>query len=460
MLYLPANMKNLKRDEIDFGKMNIPQLFVKLFVPTLVGMIFMTVFNIVDGIFVGKGISSDALAAVNIAAPVFLFSTAASLMFASGVSIVAATHLSQGNVKAANINVTQSILVPLIPMIILAAVIFFFPDQLNTLFGGSEILRPYVKDYLRGIFLFPVLGVFLMVGSFIIRLDGAPKMAMAVNIVSALANIFLDWLFIFPLRQGIWGAAFATVLSQIIGTVMVMIYLLKFSRTLHFYRLKFSPTSLYLTWRNSRYMMKLGFPTFIGEIAIAGTIIVGNYMFIRYLHEDGVAAFSVACYLFPLIFIFGNAIAQSQLPIISYNNGIANRERVKATIRISLQAAAVLGIAVSVGCAIFCDPLTALFLDRGTNAHTIATEGFPYFASGFVFISLNLVGIGIYQGLEKAASAICFMFLRGIALVVPAFLVLPGLFGAKGLWLALPVAEAGTFAVMALYSFAKIGKAK
>lgn len=206
-------MKNTNRDSLDFGKMNIPQLFVKLFVPTLVGMVFMTVFNIVDGIFVGKGISSDALAAVNIAAPVFLFSTAASLMFASGVSIVAATHLAQGNVKAANINVTQSMIVPLILMFILAAIIFFFPNQLNTLFGGSEILRPYVRDYLRGIFLFPILGVFLMVGSFIIRLDGAPKMAMSVNIVSALSNIFLDWLFIFPLGKGIWGAAVATILS-------------------------------------------------------------------------------------------------------------------------------------------------------------------------------------------------------------------------------------------------------
>ncbi len=448
-------MKNTNRDSLDFGKMNIPQLFVKLFIPTLVGMIFMTVFNIVDGIFVGKGISSDALAAVNIAAPVFLFSTAASLMFASGVSIVAATHLAQGNVKAANINVTQSMIVPLFLMLVLAAVIFFFPDQLNTLFGGSEILRPYVKDYLRGIFLFPVFGVFIMVGSFIIRLDGAPKMAMSVNIVSAISNIFLDWLFIFPLEKGIWGAAVATIISEVIGTVMVMTYLLKFSKTLHFYRLKLSATSLYLTLRNSCYMMKLGFPTFIGEIAIAATIIVGNYMFIRHLHEDGVAAFSVACYLFPLIFIFGNAIAQSQLPILSYNNGIGSKERVKATVKISILAAALLGILMSIGCILFCDPLMTLFLDRGTNPHTIAMKGFPYFATGFVFISLNLVGIGIYQGLEKANTAICFMFLRGVALVIPSFLLLPKIFGTPGLWLALPVAEAVTFLLMAFYSFAK-----
>lgn len=357
-------MKNTNRDSLDFGKMDIPQLFVKLFVPTLIGMIFMAMFNVIDGIFVGKGVSSDALAAVNIAAPVFLFSTAASLMFASGVSIVAATHLAQGNTKAANINATQSIIVPLVFMIALACVIFFFPEQLNYLFGGSDRLLPYVRDYLRGIYLFPVLGVFLMVGSFLIRLDGSPNMAMSVNIVSALLNIFLDWLFIFPLKLGVWGAAVATVLAEAVGVIMVMTYLLKFSKTLHFYRLKLSLTSLYLTIRNAGYMMKLGFPTFLGEVAVSVIIIIGNYMFIKYLHEDGVAAFSVACYLFPLIFIFGNSIAQSQLPIISYNNGLGSTERVKSTIRISLVATFLLGLLISVGCALWCNPLITLFLDQ------------------------------------------------------------------------------------------------
>lgn len=448
-------MKNANRDSLDFGKMDIPQLFVKLFVPTLIGMIFMAMFNVVDGIFVGKGVSSDALAAVNIAAPIFLFSTAASLMFASGVSIVAATHLAQGNTKAANINATQSIIVPLVFMIALACIIFFFPERLNYLFGGSDRLLPYVRDYLRGIYLFPVLGVFLMVGSFLIRLDGAPKMAMSVNIVSALLNIFLDWLFIFPLKLGVWGAAVATVLSEAVGVVMVMTYLLKFSKTLHFYRLKLSLTSLYLTIRNSCYMMKLGFSTFLGEVAVSAIIIVGNYMFIKYLHEDGVAAFSVACYLFPLIFIFGNSIAQSQLPIISYNNGLGSTERVKSTIRLSLVATLLLGLLISVGCALWCEPLITLFLDRGTAPHAIAKNGFPFFAVGFVFTSMNLVGIGIYQGLEKANAAIAFMFLRGIVLTIPSFIFLPMLLGEKGLWLAIPLAEAVTFAAMVLYSIAK-----
>lgn len=445
-------MKNLNRDEIDFGKTSVPKLFAKLLVPTLLGMLFMSAFNIADGIFVGKGVSSTALAAVNVSAPVYLFSTAVTLMFASGMSIVAAIHLSQKNAKAANINFTQSIIAPLVVMAIFSAIILLFPERLNYLFGGSDVLLPYVKDYLRGLFLIPVLSVFLTVGTFAIRLDGSPKMAMSVNIVSALTNCFLDWLFIFPLDMGVFGAAFATSISELAGALMVIVYFVRYSKELHFYKLKWTNTSLYLGFRNIRYMMKLGFSTFLGEIAIAASMIVGNYRFIHYLKEDGVAAYSVCCYLLPLIFMFGNSIANSQLPILSYNNGLKNGERIRKTIRLSVGFASILGILLVFACISLSDPLLTLFLNPGTNAFRIAKEGFPYYVAGFFFITLNLVGVGIYQGLEKAKCATAFTLLRGIILVIPCFILLPIWIGEKGLWLSIPAAEMATFVLMAIYT--------
>ncbi len=445
-------MKNLNRDEIDFGKTSVPKLFAKLLVPTLLGMLFMSAFNIADGIFVGKGVSSDALAAVNVSAPIYLFSTAVTLMFASGMSIVAAIHLSQKNAKAADINFTQSIIAPLILMAFLSLVVLLFPERLNYLFGGSDILLPYVKDYLRGLFLIPVLSVFLTVGTFAIRLDGSPKMAMSVNIVSSLVNCFLDWLFIFPLKMGAFGAAFATSISELVGALMVVAYFARFSKNLHFYKLKWTRTSLYLGFRNIRYMMKLGFSTFLGEIAIAISMIVGNYRFIHYLKEDGVAAYSVCCYLLPLIFMFGTSIANSQLPILSYNNGLKNEARIRKTIRLSIGFAFILGVLLVFACVSLSDPLLTLFLNPGTNAFRIAEDGFPYYAMGFIFITLNLVGVGIYQGLEKAKTAMVFTLFRGIVLVIPCFIFLPTWIGAKGLWISIPAAEMATFLLMAVYT--------
>ena len=145
------------RDALDFGTMDVPRLFVKLFVPTLMGLIFSAILNLADGIFVGKGVGSDALASVNVAAPIFLVSTGIALLFASGVSIVAAVHLSQGKKKTASINVTQAFTVSAFVLLLFSLAIFFFPSQLCHLFGGTEKLSPYVLTYPRGVSPVPVL---------------------------------------------------------------------------------------------------------------------------------------------------------------------------------------------------------------------------------------------------------------------------------------------------------------
>ena len=248
------------------------------------------------------------------------------------------------------------------------------------------------------------------------------------------------------------GAASATTISEAVGAIMALAYLLYFPNTLRLYKPKFSRTSLRLTMRNLGYMMKLGFPTFIAEMAISGLMIVGNFMFMSFLREDGVAAFSVACYLFPLVFMFGNSIAQSQLPIISYNHGQAAHQRVRRTLRLSLVLTAISGVAISLLGMLAFRPLISMFLTTGTRAFDICVEGFPLFATSFVFFSLNVVIIGFYQSVERASEAIAFMFLRGFVLVIPIFIALPHIIGINGLWLAVPLSEALTLAVLAVWS--------
>lgn len=441
-------MKNLDRDSIDFGKMNIASLFVKIFVPTFMGLLFTALFNLADGIFVGRGVGSDALAAVNIAAPIFLFATATALMFGTGVSIVAAIHLAKGNKKAADINVTQAFSVSTIITFALMVLVLLFPRQAGTLFGGSEKLLPYVADYLVWVSPCLVLVMLEIIGMFVIRLDGSPKFAMWANIIGSVLNIFLDWLFVFPLDMGIKGAAIASSISAFVGASLVLVYMFRLSKNIHLYKLKASKTSLVLTLRNVGYMCKLGLSTFIGEGAISCMMVAGNYLFIRYLHEDGVAAYSVACYLFPLVFMLGNAISQTSLPIISYNYGAGNEDRVKKTFHLSITLAGVGGLLLVVGGIFFRSSLISLFLDRGTEAFRIADAGLPYFSLGFLFFSLNLVLIGYFQSIEKPRPAIAFMLLRGIILLIPCFLIMPLVAGVPGLWLAVPVSEALTFIVI------------
>lgn len=438
------------RDALDFGTMNVPRLFIKLFVPTLMGLVFSAILNLADGIFVGKGVGSDALAAVNVAAPIFLVSTGIALLFATGVSIVAAVHLSQGKKKVASINVTQAFTVSTLILGIFSLLIYVFPSQLCYLFGGTERLEPLVVAYLRGVSPVPVLTAVMLVGMFVIRLDGSPKYAMACNVSSSLLNIFLDWLFVYPLQMGIAGAAIATSMAEIVAVLGTLYYMTFQSHDIHWYRPKFTHTSIRLTARNVGYMAKLGMSTFIGETAIVCMIIVGNFEFVKYLHEDGVAAYSVACYLFPLVFMFSNSIAQASLPIVSYNYGQKNAERINKAFRLTVGLAVALGLVLAIFCGKESDMLMSLFLDKGTSAYEIGSAGFPYYTLGFFFFTVNIVLIGFYQSLEQTKRATLWMLLRGVIFVIPSFMAMPLFVGEKGLWLAMPLSEALTFVVILL----------
>ncbi|MCR4701191.1 MAG: MATE family efflux transporter [Bacteroidaceae bacterium] len=445
----------MQRDAIDFGRTSVPQLFVRLFIPTLTGLLFGSLLNVTDGIFVGRGVGSDALAAVNIVAPLFLLTTGVALMFASGVSIVAAIHLSKGNVKAANINVTQALTIPFVLIALLLSVVVLMPREVTILFGGSERLVPYVTDYLRCAAIGILMCVPLFVGMFVVRLDGSPNFAMMVNIINSLLNIGLDYLFVFPLEMGIKGAAIATSMASTVSALIMMGYFVFRSRQIRLYRPKFSHKTIRLTMRNAGYMVKLGVSTFLGETALSCMMIVGNYMLMSRLQEDGVAAFSVACYLFPLVFMVGNAIAQSALPIISYNHGLGRHDRIAHTFRLSMTVAATAGTLITL-LGIFGGHLLAgLFLEPGIHSWEIAAQGLPLYALSFVFFTLNLVLIGYYQTLEKPQPATVFMLLRGYVLIIPIFIILPNIFGDEGLWLATPISEALTFIVIVGYYLRK-----
>ncbi|MGM9837404.1 MAG: MATE family efflux transporter [Paludibacteraceae bacterium] len=431
----------MQRDSIDFGTMNIPVLFRKMFFPTLLGMLLSATINVADGAFVGHGAGSDALAAVNIVAPFFLITTGIGLMFGAGVSIVASVHLSQKRYKAANINVTQAFTVALLLMLLITALVMLFPDAFARMMGCSDRLLPYVRDYMRWVIPSLPFGAMMCIGMFFLRLDGAPVFAAMCEAVPAVVNLVLDYVFVFPCGMGIEGASLATGIAQLTGALMVAFYMACRTKVLHFYRPKFTPKSLRLTMRNIGYQVRLGAPSLIGELAIACMMLVGNRMYLHYLHEDGVAAFSIACYCFPLVFMIGNAIAQSVQPIISYNHGAGLDDRVRQTLRLSVAVAFVCGLLTMLLTMIGREAIVGVFLSSDTAAYTIAAKGMPWFSLAFPFFSLNLVYIGYIQSLEDFRRATFYMLLRGVIFVVPAFVAMPWLLGTVGLWLAVPLSE-------------------
>ena len=436
--------------------MNIPRLFRKYFIPTLAGMLGMCAVTAIDGIFVGHGVGSDGIAAINILIPVFMFLMGVGLMVGAGCSVVASIHLAQGRIKAARINITQAMGFVTLTALLISALLLLFPRQAARWLGASNSLAPLVVDYLLWFTPSFVFAIWTTVALFVIRLDGAPRLAMMCSLVTAIVNVILDWLFIFPFGWGIMGAASASAVSTVIGGTMAVVYLFSYARQLRFYPLKMSRKSLRLSMRNLGYQCRIGSSALLNEATMAMLMFVGNLVFMHYLGDNGVGAFGIACYYAPFVFMVGNAVAQSVQPIISYNFGGNNRRRVYEAARIALSTALLCGTAVTGVFVLFPDFLTRLFISLDTPAAQIAVTGFPLFAAGFIFFILNLTVIGYYQSIEQVLPATLFALLRGFFFLIPAFVLLPRLLGTSGIWLAMPLSEtATTLSILLLYLLKK-----
>lgn len=436
------------KDRIDFGREDVRVLFNKVFYPTLLGMVFSIVFNITDGIFVGRGIGSLALAAVNVVAPVFMISGGISLMLGMGGSVVASIHLSKDNLRTARMVATQSVGAAVVSMAVFAAVLLLFPTPILRFFGCSDTMMGYAADYLKVFAPFAVVNGIILASCFFIRLDGAPKYAMAANIVGALLNIFLDWLFIFPFQWGLHGAALATGIAMSIESVVLLVYMFHPGHKLHFAKVKVSTLRAWMhTLRNCGYMCKLGFSTMLAQLAVALMVICGNNIFVRISGDSGVAAFSVVCYLSPIVFMVYDAIAVAAQPIQSYNYGAGSLDRSWKALKLALVTGIGYGAVVVLMTTVFARPVASLFIEASDPAHDLAVEGMRLFSIGFIPMAISIVTMGFFQSVEKVRQATVISTLRGFVLMLICFFGMTLLWGEVGAWLAIPASETLTMCV-------------
>lgn len=449
-----ASMKDLDRDALDLGSGDIRATFRRILFPTLLGMLASSVFGITDGIFVGRGVGSDGLAAVNIVMPIFTLGTAFGLMFGTGTSVVAAIHLSQQNVKAARIVTTQSFLAVLTIGVLLAVGFYAFAEQILTLLGASDALRPLCRDYYLWFVPYTLFIMVQIVAQFVIRLDGDPRYASLLEIIPACINIFLDWLFVFPLHKGLMGAAFATSIGGSIGVAMGAWYMLRHPRTLVLYRLKRTLTSLRLSLRNVGYVMRVGFSGFLGEFSYSILTLVGNYVFLRCLGEDGVASYSVASYITPVVFMIITSISQSAQPLMSYNYGADNALRVRRTFRLALVTSVSVATVSALLFHFFADAVVSVFLSPTSSAFPLCRDGFALFVFSLPPMALSLTAISYFQSVKRTRTANFLTLLRSLLLPVPAFLLLPLWSQTRGPWLASPLSECLVITVVGIYALA------
>ncbi len=418
----------------------IHALFRRYFYPTLGGMLAVSLVTVTDGIFVGNGVGADGVAAVNLVwAPLMLF-VGLGLMLGMGSSVAASIALAKEDVMTARRHVTQCMIIGFLTVSSVVSVMFISPTATVRILGASDTLTGVSVEYL--IYILPgfLFDIFAMIGLFVLRVDGNPKLAMWCTVLRALVNIVLDYILIFPLEMGIKGAAIATSLSYVVGAAVVVVYLAGYARSLKLLN-PIKPTSWKGCLNNLWLQCKIGVSGMLGEGVMALTMFLGNIMTMKYLGDAGVGAFGLICYYLPFVFLVGNSIAQGAQPIISFNYGYGDFQRVKSTERVAIKTAIISGLIMGALFLLGRYPLTDIFLSVESTSGNIAVSAFPYYALCAVPYIFNIASIGYFQSIGKVAPSIVFSLLRGPIFLIPSFLLLPTAIGVTGIWIALAVSE-------------------
>ncbi len=422
-------------EELDFINESPLQLFKKICIPTTIAMLISAVYVIADGIFIGRGLGQNGLAAINIIVPLFTVFTGISMLLGFGASTLCAIELSRNEHKKSTDIFSQTLLFSVALMMIITLIVFLFSEQICSLLGANAVILDMSNTYLKTMILFSVFFMLSLMLSFFIRLDGAPKYAMICSIIGGITNIVLDYIFIFPLQMGVFGAAFATGLGNMIATILMLFYLVKQSKTLRF---SFQTVTAQVVIKASH----IGFPGLLTELCLSVVTFSYNIVLMDMFSETGVSAYSIINYIHPLMLLVFMGISQSMQPIISYNYGANLFTRVKNTLNITLITAMCFGlIAVTAGFTLN-HQIISVFLNSSYKAFDMAVHGLPLFFLGYIFLGFNMIGVSYFQSIEKPNIATLITILRGVVFVIILLMTLPKFLGINGIWLAVPISEA------------------
>lgn len=427
------------------GTQSVVKSFFEYFLPTLFGMMLMSVNIVIDGIFVGNGVGPVALASVNIAVPTFSVIMSISLMISIGGGTLYSISLGRNDTERAQKIFTMSLVYLIIVMITVSLAGYFNMEALAKLFGANQETLPYVMDYMGILFIFSLALAGENFVSVFIRNDGDPQLAMIGLVTTALLNIGLNYWMIFILKMEVLGAALATVIATIAGVLVYAIHFLKKSSNLKLVRFKWN-------WRDILNVSGIGFPSFLAEAA-TGVFVMGyNIALAFYSNTDGLSAFSVINYLYTFMFFAFIGIGSTIQPMISYYYGAKKYDHIKQTVRLGEAAGLGLGLLfIAIGY-LATDYLVAIFGITSPDIVALSSEGIKLFFLGYIFMGINFVYMTYYQSIGQIKPSIGITLFRGFILLGVMLLVLPPLFGIKGIWLALPTAEAVMAIILIIFA--------
>lgn len=404
-------------------------------VPNIIMMLFLSLYTIVDGIFISRFVGTLALSAVNMCDPLFSMEFAVAIMLGTGGSAIVALKLGKEAKKEAKEDFTAITFVSAAIGTLFMVVCIPLLDPILKFLGTSAAQMPDCTIYTRVLLWFSPMYFLQVLFQMFFVTAGKPKLGLLFTVLGGILNIVLDYLFMGPLKMGIAGAAVATGIGYCVTAVAGLIYFtVKRKGTLYFSKLKFRKKTLIRTCTNGSSEM-------IGNLAVAVTTFLFNIIFMKFLGEDGVAAITIVSYFEFVLSAAFSGFSMGIAPVISYKYGAQDSKQLKKIVRFCVLFVAICSVAIYIISRATLPFSLAIFTEKGGTVYDIVLSGFPLYALSFLFMGINIFASSLFTSLNNGLVSGIISLARTFVFIIGSLLILPHLIGKTGVWLAVPVAE-------------------
>lgn len=412
-----------------------PSSILRFALPNMVMMVFMSLYTIVDGMFISRFEGELALSAINMFYPVTCLQYGIGIMLGTGGSAVIALKMGQGRSQEAKEDFTAITAVSLVIGVLSMVFGLLYLPPLLRLLGTSPAQMADCYIYARVLLWFSPMLFLQMLFQILFVTSGKPGLGLRLTVLGGLANIVLDYLLMGPLAIGIAGAAIATGIGYSVTAVAGLVYFGFYQKgTLHFVRFRLCLRTLLRVSANGSSEM-------VSNVATAVTTFLFNIIFMRYWAENGVAAITILSYfqfVFSAVFLgFSMGIA----PIVSYKYGAGDEEQLKRIVRLGLLFVSACSLGVFLLSHLTIRRSLAIFTDAGSPVYTLAMEGFGIYSLQFLFMGISIFSSGLFTAFNNGVVSALISMSRTFLFLVGSLLLLPYFWGEAGVWFAVPVAE-------------------
>ncbi|WP_304426172.1 MATE family efflux transporter [uncultured Adlercreutzia sp.] len=437
---------------VDMSKHFTTSALIKFTLPTMAMMIFTSCYTIVDGFFVSNYAGKTALAAVNLIFPAVMILASTGMMIGTGGSALVAKTLGEGNAPRARRYFTLLVIFAFAIGSVLAIGGWFFMEPAATMLGATGQMHADASLYGRMMMIsLPFFILQYAFQSFFVA-AGKPKLGFLVIVIAGVTNIVLDFLFVGAFGWGLPGAALATNIGEFLGGLIPVLYFMR-KRDTHLYFAR-----PHLRWHVIGKACLNGSSEMVTNIAMSLVSVLYNWQLLRYIGEDGVAAYGVIMYtamVFSSIFM-GYAIGSS--PLLSFQFGARNRTEMRSLLWKSLGLIAVASIVMLLAGQELAGPLSAIFVSYDPELLELTTKAYRLYALCFLLMGFAIYASAFFTALNNGVVSAIISFLRTLVFQVAAVIILPKLFGIDGIWLSVTVGDALAVAVAAAFMIALSGR--